>query len=151
MTFSVYGRLYYYIIIIIIIIINIIIRLRVVVSCSSLFCESGQQPVVKGLTESCTVTLTIMLFFLFISFFYYCYYYYYYYYFLCRYSILSLYNFHHHKIIDVFCLFCQINPGSFKKYVCSDRGKGWCGGGDILKAHENVQGEGREVYVRYKK
>ena len=36
----------------------------VVVSCSSLFCESGQQPVAKGLTESCTVILTIMLFFL---------------------------------------------------------------------------------------
>ena len=35
----------------------------VVVSCSSLFCESGQQPVAKGLTESCTVILTIMLFF----------------------------------------------------------------------------------------
>ena len=34
----------------------------VVVSCSSLFCESGQQLVVKGLTGSCTVILTIMLF-----------------------------------------------------------------------------------------
>ena len=36
----------------------------VVVSCSSLFCESGQQPVAKGLTVSCTVILTIMFFFL---------------------------------------------------------------------------------------
>ena len=120
MTFSIYRPLYYYYHYYYII---IIIRLSVVVSCSSLFCESGQQPVVKGLTESCTVTLTIMLFFyLFILL-------------LLLLSlllllllfpllILSLYNFHHHKIIDVFCLFCQINPGSFKKYICYDRGTG---------------------------
>ena len=54
--------------IIIIFIIDIVIVIiyynkSIVVSCSSWFCESGQQPVVKGLTESCTVILTIMLFF----------------------------------------------------------------------------------------
>ena len=31
-------------------------------SCSSSFCESGKQPVVEGLTESCTMILEIMLF-----------------------------------------------------------------------------------------
>ena len=31
-------------------------------SCSSWFCESGKQPVVEGLTESCTMILEIMLF-----------------------------------------------------------------------------------------
>ena len=38
----------------------------VVVSCSSLFCESGRQPVVKGLIETCTVIHTIMIFLLYI-------------------------------------------------------------------------------------
>ena len=35
----------------------------IVVSFSSLFCESRHQPVVKGLTESCTVILSMMIFF----------------------------------------------------------------------------------------
>ena len=34
-----------------------------VFSCSSWFCWSGQQPVVKGLTDSCAMILKIMLFF----------------------------------------------------------------------------------------
>ena len=43
-------------IIIIIIIIDYYTQ-SIVVSCSSWFCESGQQSVVKGLTESCTMIL----------------------------------------------------------------------------------------------
>ena len=57
------------IIIIIIIIISIIIIIimdyytqSIVVSCSSWFCESGQKPVAKGLTESFTMILIMMLF-----------------------------------------------------------------------------------------
>ena len=49
-------RISFRIIIIFIIVIVIVIiyyNKSIVVSCSSWFCESGQQPVVKGLTESC--------------------------------------------------------------------------------------------------
>ena len=62
-------RISFRIIIIFIIVIVIVIiyyNKSIVVSCSRWFCESGQQPVVKGLTESCTVILTIMLFFIII-------------------------------------------------------------------------------------
>ena len=36
---------------------------HILFSCSSSFCESGKQPVVEGLTESCTMILEIMFFF----------------------------------------------------------------------------------------